>query len=48
MSVVLPQRLLERLAQAGPSEPSALGQVEGLRRWRIEAFGEALLDAAAS
>ncbi|PYQ16812.1 MAG: 3'-5' exonuclease [Acidobacteria bacterium] len=48
VSVVLPQRLLERLAQAGPSEPSALGQVEGLRRWRIEAFGEALLDAAAS
>ena len=43
ISVVLPQRLLERLAQAAPRELAALREVEGLRRWRVEAFGAELL-----
>jgi len=42
VSVVLPQRLIDRLAQAGPS---GLAEVEGLRRWRREAFGAELLAA---
>jgi len=45
VSVVLPGRLLERVAEAGPQERGALEQIEGLRRWRVEAFGSALLEA---
>jgi ribonuclease D len=45
VSVVLPQRLLERLAHAGPSDLEGLGRIEGLRRWRAEAFGPELLAA---
>jgi len=45
VSVVLPQRLLERLAQAGPRDVEGLGQIEGLRRWRVEAFGPELIAA---
>jgi ribonuclease D len=48
ISVVLPQRLLERLAQAGPPDVPALGQVEGLRRWRVDAFGGEILAALAT
>jgi ribonuclease D len=44
-SVVLPQRLIDRLAEAAPGDASALGQVEGLRRWRASAFGAELLAA---
>jgi ribonuclease D len=43
VSVVLPQRLLERVAEAAPRTPSDLEAVEGLRRWRRDAFGEALV-----
>ncbi len=45
VSVVLPQRLIDRLAQAGPGDARALGEIEGLRRWRVEAFGAELLAA---
>jgi ribonuclease D len=45
VSVVIPQRLIDRLAQAGPRDARALGGIEGLRRWRVEAFGAELLDA---
>ena len=45
VSVVLPQRLLERLAQAAPRELEALREIEGLRRWRVEAFGGELIAA---
>jgi ribonuclease D len=45
VSVVLPQRLLERVAEAAPRSPSDLEGVEGLRRWRREAFGAALVRA---
>jgi ribonuclease D len=42
-SVVLPQRLIDRLAEAAPRDADGLAAVEGLRRWRIEAFGPELL-----
>jgi ribonuclease D len=45
VSVVLPQRLIDRLAQAGPRDARELGEIEGLRRWRTEAFGAELLAA---
>jgi ribonuclease D len=44
-SVILPQRLIDRLAEAAPRGTEALQGVLGLRRWRIEAFGAALLRA---
>jgi len=47
VSVVLPQRLLERVAEIGPRTVTDLEKVDGLRRWRREAFGEALVRASA-
>lgn len=43
VSVVLPQRLLDKIAQAAPRTTGELVAVPGLRRWRIATFGEALL-----
>ena len=48
VSVVLPQRLLERVAEAAPRSPSDLDAVEGLRRWRRDTFGEALVRVASA
>jgi ribonuclease D len=45
ISVVLPQRLIDRLAEARPRDVEGLGAVEGLRRWRVAAFGAELLAA---
>ncbi len=45
VSVVLPQRLLERVAEVAPRAAADLAAVEGLRRWRIDAFGPALVEA---
>ena len=47
VSVVLPQRLLERVAEVGPRTAADLEKVEGLRRWRREVFGEALVRVSA-
>jgi ribonuclease D len=44
-SVLLPQRLIDRLADAAPADAAGLGGVEGLRRWRVEAFGAELIAA---
>jgi ribonuclease D len=44
-SVVLPQRLIDRLAEASPRDLAELASIEGLRRWRVEAFGPDLLAA---
>jgi ribonuclease D len=44
-SVVLPQRLVDRLAEAAPRDAAGLLAVDGLRRWRIEAFGKDMLQA---
>jgi ribonuclease D len=48
VSVVLPQRLLDKLAEAAPRDLAGLAEVPGLRRWRIDAFGPALLRALAA
>ncbi|HSD26606.1 MAG TPA: HRDC domain-containing protein [Vicinamibacteria bacterium] len=45
-SVILPQRLIDQLAEVAPRDASALERVEGLRRWRIESFGEELVRLA--
>lgn len=45
VSVVLPQRLIDRLAEAPPRDVDSLLAVEGLRRWRAAAFGRDLLAA---
>jgi ribonuclease D len=45
VSVVLPQRLLDRVAEVAPRAVDDLQRVEGLRQWRIRAFGEAMLAA---
>jgi ribonuclease D len=44
-AVVLPQRLIDKLADTAPRDLPGLDAVEGLRRWRIEAFGRELLAA---
>jgi ribonuclease D len=46
-SVILPQRLIDRLAAAAPRHVDALDAIEGLRRWRREAFGEEIVRALA-
>ncbi len=46
-SLVLPQRLIDRLAEAAPRDIAGLQAIEGLRRWRIEAFGADLVRIAA-
>ena len=44
-SVVLPQRLLEKVAEAAPRDAQGLEAVPGLRRWRVEALGAGILAA---
>jgi ribonuclease D len=46
--VLFPQRLIDRLAAEPPAGRRALEQVEGVRRWRVELFGDALLKALAA
>jgi ribonuclease D len=43
--LVLPRRLIERLADAAPADATALGVVEGIRRWRVGALGSEILAA---
>jgi ribonuclease D len=45
LSLVIPQRLIDRIAEAAPSSLASLQAVEGLRRWRVEAFGDEILRA---
>jgi ribonuclease D len=44
VSVVLPQRLLEQVAEAPPRRPEDLLRIEGFRRWRVAEFGRALAE----
>jgi ribonuclease D len=44
-SVLLPQRLIDRLVEDDPRDLRALKAVEGLRAWRIREFGSGLLGA---
>ena len=43
--LLLPQRLIDRIALDAPSTPEAMASVPGLRRWRAETFGTELLKA---
>jgi ribonuclease D len=45
LSLVIPQRLIDRIAEANPGSLEELSAIEGLRRWRVEAFGEEILRA---
>jgi len=46
--VLMPQRLIDRLAADHPRDAQALERVDGIRRWRAECCGAALLRALAS
>lgn len=43
LSLILPQRLIDKIADANPGTLEALAAVDGLRKWRVEAFGEEML-----
>jgi ribonuclease D len=43
--LLLPNRLITAIALAGPPDVEALAQVDGVRRWRAEAFGREILAA---
>ncbi|MEO7092517.1 MAG: HRDC domain-containing protein [Polyangiales bacterium] len=46
-SIVMPQRLLDRLAAAAPKTLAELAAVDGVRQWRVGEWGPALLAACA-
>jgi len=46
-SIVMSQRVLDRLALAGPQSLAELADVEGIRGWRVTEWGPALLAACA-
>jgi ribonuclease D len=48
VSVVLPQRLLEQVAERPPAHAEDLLRIEGFRRWRVAAFGPSLAAAASA
>jgi ribonuclease D len=41
--VLLPNRLIAAIAEAGPRDLDALARVEGVRQWRVDAFGAELV-----
>jgi ribonuclease D len=43
LSLVLPQRLIDKIGEAAPTTVEGLAAIEGIRRWRIEAFGEEIV-----
>jgi ribonuclease D len=43
--VLLPNRLITTIAEAGPRTLDELARVDGVRRWRVDTFGPALLAA---
>ena len=45
VSVILPQRLIDRLVETAPVDLDGLMRVEGLRKWRRDAFGLGVLAA---
>ena len=46
--VLLPNRLITAIAEAAPPTLDALAAVDGIRRWRVQTFGEELLAALAA
>jgi len=45
--VLLPNRLITTIAEAGPRTLDELAGLDGVRRWRVDAFGAELLAAMA-
>ena len=43
VSLILPQRLIDKIAELNPESIEALAGVLGLRQWRVEAFGEEII-----
>ncbi len=46
-SIVMPTRVIERIAVAGPQTLTDLATIEGIRRWRVTEWGPAVLAACA-
>ncbi len=46
-SIVMPTRVIERIAIAGPQTLTDLATIEGIRRWRVTEWGPAVLAACA-
>jgi ribonuclease D len=46
--VLLPNRLIQAIAEAGPRSEAELAAVDGIRRWRVEAFGAELVASLAA
>jgi ribonuclease D len=44
--VLLPNRLIRVIAEAGPRDLAALARVDGVHRWRVEVLGAELIRAA--
>ncbi len=47
-SIVMSQRLIDRLGLAGPQTLAELAAIEGIRQWRVTEWGAALLAATCS
>ena len=45
--VLLPRRLIERLAEAAPTTLEGLERIDGMRRWRVASLGPELLEVLA-
>jgi ribonuclease D len=43
--VLLPNRVIRAIAEAGPRDLDALARVDGVRRWRVEVLGTELIGA---
>jgi hypothetical protein len=41
--VLLPNRLIRVIAEAGPRDVDALARIDGVRRWRVEVLGPELI-----
>ncbi|MCE9574983.1 MAG: HRDC domain-containing protein [Deltaproteobacteria bacterium] len=46
-AIAMPLRLIERIAEAAPRTFRELEAIDGVRRWRIDEWGDAILDASA-
>jgi ribonuclease D len=46
--VLLPGRLIERIAETAPADLEALAKIEGLREWRVRELGAGILAALAA
>ncbi len=45
--VLLPRRLIERLAEAAPTTLEGLERIDGMRRWRVASLGPEILEVLA-